>query len=35
LALARDLLPRAERLGVGDVVRDCRRILDRAHAAAT
>jgi serine/threonine protein kinase len=29
-ALARELLPQAERLGVGDVVRDCRQILDRA-----
>jgi len=30
VALARELLPLAERLGVGDVVRDCRLILDRA-----
>ena len=34
LAIARDLLPQAERLGLGQVARDCHRILDRAHAAA-
>ncbi len=28
LAIARELLPEAERIGRGDVVRDCRRILD-------
>jgi tetratricopeptide (TPR) repeat protein/tRNA A-37 threonylcarbamoyl transferase component Bud32 len=32
LALAHELLPEAERLGVGGVVRDCRRILDRTPA---
>ena len=34
LALAHDVLPEAERLGVGGVVRDCRRILDRASVPA-
>ena len=33
LAIAREVLPVAERIGRGDVVRDCRRILDRASAA--
>ncbi len=32
LAISRDILPQAERLGVGGVVRDCRRLLDRAAA---
>lgn len=35
LALARELLPGAERLGLGGVVRDCRQILDRAAPASS
>jgi tRNA A-37 threonylcarbamoyl transferase component Bud32/tetratricopeptide (TPR) repeat protein len=35
VALARELLPEAERLGQGAVVRDCRRILDRAPAPSS
>jgi serine/threonine protein kinase/tetratricopeptide (TPR) repeat protein len=34
VAIAREILPEAERIGRGDVVRDCRKILDRAPAAA-
>jgi hypothetical protein len=34
LAIAREILPEAERIGRGDVVRDCRRILDGVPAAA-
>ena len=34
VALARELLPQAERLGMGEVARDCRRILDRTPAAS-
>jgi serine/threonine-protein kinase len=35
LTLARELLPQAERLGVGAVVRDCRGILDRTATPAS
>ena len=34
LAIAREILPEAERIGRGDVVRDCRRILDGVPAAS-
>ncbi|HEV8240416.1 MAG TPA: serine/threonine-protein kinase [Thermoanaerobaculia bacterium] len=33
VALAREVLPRADRLGFGGVVRDCRQVLDRIPAA--
>lgn len=35
VALARELLPEAQRLGLGSVVRDCRQILDRAAPASS